>query len=591
MKSSRTYRDVPVEIEGVELFGNFLEMELKRYEIILGMGWLKRHNANLDCPRLRVNFTREEGNLMFQGVETRSGPIFSMIQADNLQWTGPEAYLATISIDGGDTGMELKDILVAAEYSDIFEPLQGPPPDRGDAFIIELEPGTAPVSKTPYRLAPTEMAELKKQLEELTDKGFVRPSSSLWGAPVLFVKKKDGTFRLCIDYRGLNKVTIKNKYPLPRIDELLDQLQGASWFSKIDLASGYHHIAISEADVSKTAFRTRYGHYEFVVMPFGLTNAPAAFMKLMNNIFREFLDKFVIVFIDDILIYSRSKEEHVEHLRIVLQRLRDHQLFAKLSKCSFWQKKIGFLGHVISEEGVAVDPEKITTITHWPRPKNATEIRSFLGLAGYYRKFVEGFASIAKPLTQLTCKDAKFEWTEACEESFGKLKEHLTQTPILVLPKAGVPYAVYTDASGTGLGCVFAYASWQLRKHEINYPTHELELAAVVFALKVWRAYLYGEKVQVFTDHKSLKYIFTQADLNLRQRRWTEFLADYDLDIAYHPGKANLVADALSRRRHDVHATKEVEELVSALTSLNICEALVDDEVVGLKAVNQADLL
>ncbi|OAO89236.1 hypothetical protein AXX17_ATUG02470 (mitochondrion) [Arabidopsis thaliana] len=372
------------------------------------------------------------------------------------------------------------------------------------------------------------MAELKKQLEELTDKGFVRPSSSLWGAPVLFVKKKDGTFRLCIDYRGLNKVTIKNKYPLPRIDELLDQLQGASWFSKIDLASGYHQIAIFEADVSKIAFRTLYGHYEFVVMPFGLTNNPAAFMKLMNNIFREFLDKFVIVFIDDILIYSRSRKEHVEHLRIVLQRLRDHQLFVKLSKCSFWQKKIGFLGHVISEDGVAVDPEKITTITHWPRPKNATEIRSFLGLAGYYRKFVEGFASIAKPLTHLTCKDAKFEWTEACEESFGKLKKHLTQTPVLVLPKAGVPYAVYTDASGTGLGCVLmqdgrviAYASRQLRKLKINYPTHDLELAAVVFALKVWRAYLYGEKVQVFTNHKSLKNIFTQADLNLRQRTWT----------------------------------------------------------------------
>ncbi|XP_013601287.1 PREDICTED: RNA-directed DNA polymerase homolog [Brassica oleracea var. oleracea] len=217
-----------------------------------------------------------------------------------------------------DGQQKLHDISVVAEYEDVFEPLKGPPPARADVLTIEVEPGAAPISRAPYRLAPTEMAELKKQLEELSDKGFIRPSTSPWGAPVLFVKKKDGSFRLCIDYRGLNKVTIKNKYPLPRIDELLDQLQGASWFSKIDLASGYHQIAIAEGDVRKTAFRTRYGHYEFVVMPFGLTNAPAAFMKLMNDVFREHLDKCVIVFIDDILVYSQSREEHAEHLRIVL---------------------------------------------------------------------------------------------------------------------------------------------------------------------------------------------------------------------------------------------------------------------------------
>ena len=577
------HHNVPVILGGVELLGDLTELEMSLYDVILGMDWLSRHRVVLDCPKARVNIPREEGKIIYEGIQThREIPIVSMLRAEELLEGGAEGFLATISMVKEDGQQELHDIPVVAEYEDVFEALKGPPPARADVLTIEVEPGAAPVSRAPYRLAPTEMAELKKQLEELSDKGFIRPSTSPWGAPVLFVKKKDGSFRLCIDYRGLNKVTIKNKYPLPRIDELLDQLQGASWFSKIDLASGYHQIAIAEGDVRKTAFRTRYGHYEFVVMPFGLTNAPAAFMKLMNDVFREQLDKFVIVFIDDILVYSRSREEHAEHLRIVLGKLREHQLFAKLSKCSFWQRKIGFLGHVVSEAGVAVDQEKITAISEWPTPKSATEIRSFLGLAGYYRKYVNSFASIAKPMTRLTGKDAKFDWTEECSGSFTELKRQLTHAPVLVLPRPGIPYDVYTDASGTGLGCVLmqegqviAYASRQLRPHEANYPTHDLELAAVVFALKIWRSYLYGEKVKIFTDHQSLKYIFTQADLNLRQRRWMELLADYNLEIAYHPGKANHVADALSRRRSDVSGTKEVQELTGTLASLRLCAVTV----------------
>ena len=305
-------------------------------------------------------------------------------------------------------------------------------------------------------------------------------------------------------------------------------------------------------------------------MPFGLTNAPAAFMKMMNGIFRDFLDEFVIIFIDDILVYSRSKEDREKHLRVVLGWLRGQKLFAKLSKCSFWQKSIGFIGHIVSDQGVSVDPEKIQTIRDWTHPRNATEVRSFLGLAGYYRKFVKGFASLAQPMTQLTGKDVKFAWNERCEKCFSALKDMLTSAPILVLPEADQPYVVYTDASITGLGCVLtqhgkviAYASRQLRKHEGNYTTHDLEMAAVVFALKIWRSYLYGAKVQILTDHRSLKYIFTQPELNLRQRRWMEFVADYDLEIAYHPGKANLVVDALSRRRAEVSAEREADELRS----------------------------
>ncbi|KAL0546333.1 hypothetical protein IC582_016240 [Cucumis melo] len=285
-------------------------------------------------------------------------------------------------------------------------------------------------------MAPAELKELKVQLQELLDKGFIRPSVSPWGAPVLFVKKKDGSMRLCIDYRELNKVTVKNRYPLPRIDDLFDQLQGATVFSKIDLRSGYHQLRIKDGDVPKTAFRSRYGHYEFIVMSFGLTNAPAVFMDLMNRVFREFLDTFVIVFIDDIFIYSKTEVEHEEHLRMVLQTLRDNKLYAKFSKCEFWLKQVSFLGHVVSKAGVSVYPAKIEAVTGWTRPSTVSEVCSFLGLAGYYRRFVENFSRIATPLTQLTRKGAPFVWSKACEDSFQNLKQKLVTTPVLTVPDA-----------------------------------------------------------------------------------------------------------------------------------------------------------
>ena len=411
------------------------------------------------------------------------------------------------------------------------------------------------------------MKELRTQLEELAEKGYIRNSTSPWGAPVLFVKKHDGSLRLCIDYRQLNRVTVKNKYPLPRIDELFDQLGGSQFYSKIDLRSGYHQLKIREEDIPKTAFQTRYGHFEFLVMPFGLTNAPATFMDLMNRVFRPYLDQFVIVFIDDILVYSKTWEEHAQHLRIVLQTLREHQLYAKKEKCDFWLTEVKFLGHVISGQGISVDPSKVETVLQWERPKNVAEIRSFLGLAGYYRRFVKDFSSIAAPLTRLTKKEVRFEWDAGCEHAFQELKVRLTSAPILTIPNTEEPYEVYSDASGVGLGCVLmqgghvvAYASRQLRPHERNYPTHDLELAAVIFALKIWRCYLYGAMFQVFSDHKSLKYLFTQKDLNLRQRRWVEYMEDYDFTLQNHPGKANVVADALSRKTSGTLASLALED-------------------------------
>ena len=326
-------------------------------------------------------------------------------------------------------------------------------------------------------------------------------------------------------------------------------------FSKIDLRSGYYELKIKGIYVPKTAFRTHYGHYEFMVMPFGLTNAPATFIDLMNRVFRPYLDRFVIVFIDDILVYSGSREKHVEHLRIVLETLREHQLYAKLSKCQFWLDKVAFLGHIISAEGISMDPQKIEAIVNWQPPTNVTEIKIFLGLAGYYRKFVEGFSKIATPLTRLIRKEEKFIWSDACQHSFDELKHRLTSAPVLTLPSGSEGFMVYCDASRQGLGCVLmqherviAYASRQLRKHEQNYPTHDLELAAVVFALRIWRHYLYRVPCMIFTDHKSLQYLFTQNELNMRQRRWIELIKDYDCTIKYHPGKANVVVDALSRK-------------------------------------------
>ncbi|GKE13974.1 reverse transcriptase domain-containing protein, partial [Tanacetum coccineum] len=362
-----------------------------------------------------------------------------------------------------------------------------------------------PKKRAPYRLAPLEMQELSDQLQELADRGFIRPSTSPWGAPVLFVKKKDGSFRMCIDYRELNKLTIKNRYPLPRIDDLFDQLQGSSVYSKIDLISGYHQLRVRDEDIPKTAFRTRYEHYEFQVMPFGLTNAPAVFMDLMNRMCKLYLDKFMIVFIDDILIYSRNKEEHANHLRIILELLKKEKLYAKFSKCDFWISIVQFLGHVIDRQGIHVDPANIEAVKNWASHTTPTEIHQFLGLAGYYRRFIKDFSKIAKSLTELTQKNKKYIWGEDQESAFQLLKHKLYEALILALPEGNDDFVVYCDASHQGLGTVLmqrekviAYASRQLKPYEENYTTHDLELGAVVFTLKIWRHYLYGTKCTVF---------------------------------------------------------------------------------------------
>jgi hypothetical protein len=336
--------------------------------------------------------------------------------------------------------------------------------------------------------------------------------------------------RLCIDFRQLNKYTIKNKYPLPRIDDLFDQLRGAKIFSKIDLRSGYHQIRIKEEDIHKTAFRTGYGHYEFIMVPFGLTNAPVVFICLMNVIFGNYLDKFVIVFLDDILIYSEFEEEHEHHLRLVLQVLREHQLYSKLSKCYFYQKQIHYLGHIILEQGIAVDPEKIKAIRGLPTPINVSKVRSFMGLVGYYRRFIVGISKIAHHVTSLQKKGTKFEWTPKCEENFNLLKELLTSARVLKIVDPNESFVVCIDACKEGLGGVLmqnghfiGYESRNIKEHEKNYATHDLELATIFHALKMWRHYLMGKRFELRTNHIGLKYLFENPTLNVKQTKWLGF--------------------------------------------------------------------
>nr|GEV57809.1 hypothetical protein [Tanacetum cinerariifolium] len=430
------------------------------FDIILGMDWLIDHRATFVCHTKSV--------------------IFGDLDKPKFVYQDSQLGLLASFMNTSSDGPFLETYPIVRDFSDVFsEELLGIPPEREVEFGIELISGTQPISKASYRMAPK---ELKEQLQELLNLGFIRPSVS------------------------------SNRYPLPRIDDLFDQLQGAKFFSKNDLKSGYHQLQVKEQDIPKTAFRTRYGHYEFLVMPFGLTNASVVFMDLMNRIFHEYLDKFVIVFIDNILVYSKTKEEHEEHLRIVLGTLRQEKLYVKFLKCEFWLGHVAFLGHIVSADGITMDPAKVEAITKWPRPKTVTE-------------------------------------------SFEKLKKRLVSAPILTLPSGSGGFHIYSDALKKGLGCVLmqhgkviAYASRQLKPYEANYPTYDLELAEIVFALKIWRYYLYGETCDIFTDHKSLKYIFTQKELNMRQRRWLELLKDYDTNIQYHPRKANVVADALSRK-------------------------------------------
>ncbi len=379
------------------------------------------------------------------------------------------------------------------DYEDRFpETLpDGLPPERNIGHTIPTESGAKPPFRHAYRLSPRELAEAKSQIANLIARGHVVPSTSPYSSPILFIQKKDGSLRMCVDYRTLNKLTVKNKYPLPRVDDLLDQLQGSRVFSSLDLTSGYHQIRISPEDVPKTAFSTPFGHYEFKVLSFGLTNAPATFQAVMNDIFRPYIGKFVLVYLDDILVFSKSPEEHVQHLQLVLQRLRDHDLYAKSAKCSFNQPELEFLGHVVGSDGIKVDPKKTAVVRDWAVPQNISELRSFLGLTNYFRRFVQGYANLVGSLTNLLRKDVPFVWSADCQAAFDGVKLALTTAPVLVMPDYEKPFELIADACGFGVGAALlqqgrpiAFLCRQFNAAERNYGVGEQELLAVVHAMR-----------------------------------------------------------------------------------------------------------
>ena len=438
------------------------------------------------------------------------------------------------------------------------------PPHRLYDHAIETLPNERPPWGPVYALSEKELEVLREYLEEMLRTGKIRPSKSPAGAPILFVPKTHGRgLRLCVDYRGLNKVTILNKYPLPLMDELQDRVRGASIFTKIDLKSGYNLIRIRKGDEWKTAFRTRYGHYEYLVMPFGLANAPATFQNMMNDIFRDLLDQGVIVYIDDILIYSDNAAEHDRLKREVLQRLQTHSLALAPDKCEWDKSKIEFLGYVISAKGLIMSTDKIDTIMEWGTPSSMRDVQSFLGFANFYRRFIQGFSKVCRPLTDsLRNADTKtWKWTDGCDKSFQELKRRFTSAPILRHFDPRLPTVLETDASDFAVGAVFSQ-TYQNRLHpcafysrkmvpaEMNYEIHDKEMLAVVAAFKQWRRYLEGalHQVQVYTDHKNLEFFTTTKVLNRRQARWAIELAAYDFKIFYRPGSANGKPDALSRR-------------------------------------------
>ena len=566
------YRDQSLKLHAVPL---------QDFDIVLGKPWLTKLNPQIDWTRNTVSFHHRGRKISLnaahqsppdpatlQGVQLlshlqlkkafhRKDEIFAAYvrEADDPKKPQDPAFATAVPQEP-----KLQQLL--KEYEDVF-PTELPAgvPNRSITHKIELVPGSKTPSMPYYRHSPGENDELKKQITELVNKRFIQPSKSPFATPVLFVKKKDGSLRMCIDYRALNKVTVRNAYPIPRIDELLDRLHGAKYFSRLDLNSGYYQMGVDKADVPKTAFRTRYGHYEFLVLPFGLTGAPATFMHAMNDSFKDYLDKFVVVYLDDILIYSRTKEEHLQHIRLVLERLRQQKYYAKLKKCEFMKNELDFVGYVVSADGVKVQPSKVKHIEDFPPPTNTTDLRRFHGIALFYRRFIANFAAITAPLTDLLKQDVPYVWTARQEKAFAKLKQTLSTAPVLIIPNPDLPFTVITDASDFAVGAVLcqdhgkglqpcAFESPKLTSAESNYPTHDREMLAVVYALKQWRHYLEGHhlKFTVVTDHASLRYLQTQPNLSRRQARWMELLAQYNFEIVYQPGKFNTVADALSRR-------------------------------------------
>ncbi|XP_026383521.1 uncharacterized protein LOC113279020 [Papaver somniferum] len=512
-----TCLNIPIQLQNHMFSIDFHVFVVSGCDVVLGVQWLRKLGPiEWDFEKFLMKFKYDGADIQLFGNNSSAlmvldtAPMQKLLRKEVygffLQLTAVHnSALITPLIENP----EIKKLL--STFQDVFATPISLPPKRLHDHRISLLPDSSPVNVRPYRYPHFQKDEILKIVSKLKQAGFIRPSSSPFSSPILMVRKKDGSWRMCVDYRALNKLTIKDRYPIPMVDELLDELHGVVIFTKLDLRSGYYQIRLYGPDIPKTAFRTHDGHYEFLVMPFGLSNAPATFQILMNHIFKPYLRKFVLVFFDDILIYSSNMQDHIKHLSLVFETLRQHQLFVKESKCTFAQPSVGYLGHIISSEGVAVEKDKIDSVLSWPLPTTVKSLRGFLGLAGYYRKFVKNFGKICTPLTQLLKNDA-FLWTEEATSAFRALQHTLTTTPVLILPDFTKEFYLECDASGTGLGDVLmqtgrliAYYSKALAGKNLNLSIYDKEMLAIVSAVQKWRPYLLGRHFKIYTDHNSLK--------------------------------------------------------------------------------------
>jgi transposase InsO family protein len=563
--------------------------ETAAHDIILGLPWLRDHNPDIDWKNQRVSLgNTTDARTPKVPVQTHAALADEKtIKNIASQPTVPKNKKKKRSRHKGVNSAERLKVSASAarkgeksvtpnipevykEFINMFiekEGMDALPKHQPWDLEIELQEGKYPGFEPIYKLSEKELEVLKKYIEDSLAKGFIRKSKSSAGYPVLFAPKKDGTLRPCVDYRKLNAITVKNRYPLPNIQELRDRLSRAKIFTALDLRGAYHLIRIKKGHEWKTAFRTRYGHYEYQVVPFGLTNAPAACQDLINSALNDCLDQYAIAYLDDILIYSDNMEEHVQHVKEVLQRLRAHHLELKPEKCEFHKEEVEFLGHMVGVNGVRISEAKIKTIKEWETPKTVKDVQSFLGFVNFNRQFIRDFAKIAIPLTKLTKKETTWRWGESQQEAFEKLKLACITEPVLVAFRSGEPLRFETDASDLAMGGAalqerdgkwhpVAYYSKKFSSAEERYDVHDKELLAIVYALEHWRVYAEScSDLTIFTDHKNLQYFTTTKQLNRRQVRWSELLGQYQFKIVYTPGKDNGRADALSRR-HDVVGKK-----------------------------------
>ncbi|KAK1652704.1 hypothetical protein QYE76_070509 [Lolium multiflorum] len=553
--------DVVWECRGQKFKNTFRVFDIPCYDIIVGMDWLNACGKMwIDWPNKILRFKVDGKRVTLKGIKDKVHSC-EAISAKEIQKLAHQGALAQVihlcPVGEAYEHTPLPPIIeqLLQENTNCFESPTGLPPHRPFDHKIDLMPGVPPVNVKAYRYTPQQKDEIERQIKEMLAQGIIKPSQSPFASPVLLVKKKDGTWRFCVDYRQLNAVTIKDRYPMPIVDELLDELAGAKFFSKLDLRSGYHQIRMREVDEQKTAFKTHGGHYEFRVMPFGLTSAPATFQTAMNTVFAHLIRKFVLVFVDDVLIYSKSLEDHAKHLAEVFQLLAQNQLFLKKSKCSFVQKSLEYLGHIIGAEGVATDPAKIAAVQNWPQPTNLKQLRGFLGLAGYYRKFIRQFGVITRPLTALLKKNTPFMWSPVVQDAFLSLKQALVQAPVLALPDFTHEFVLETDACATGVRAVLmqkghplAFMSKALGPKNQALSIYDKECLAILLAIEKWKSYLQHAPFVIHTDQRSLVHLGEHKFNTKIQQKAFFRLMGLQYKILYKKGKHNVAADSLSRR-------------------------------------------